>query len=256
MCTLLLIVFKNLDTENMASISEQDNLDFLLEEETDTNNCWNTEDGVQKDVPLAPLPALQPVTSSNLTNLNLNQLLALLQNSIQKKSNIDPSAGTLLDPGQNKTTVDSTGENLKENEDNDEEEDELLQNLTQEFECQEEKGFPIHKKLEKILQDLLWGAVKKENLEKIVKDVNPEIWRKFSHKTKSVDLRLQEIQKLVLKSGITVAKLTNLLYETKQNQEASMLEVTKSGIRLCADTVMLIGRGGCRISKTLVKIAK
>ena len=240
----------------MASSSEQDNLDFLLEEETDTNNCSNTEDGVQKDVPLTPLPALQPVNPNNLINLNLTQLLALLQNSIQKQSNIDPSAATLSDPGQNKTTVDSTGENLKENEDNDDEEDELLQNLTQEFECQEEKEPPIHKKLEKILQGLLWGAVKKEKLEKIVMDtlppknlkslertlVNPEIWRNFSHKTKSVDLRLQEIQKLVLKSGIIVAKIMNLLYEAKQNQEASMLEVTESCIRLCADTAMLIGQ--------------
>ena len=34
----------------------------------------------------------------------------------------------------------------------------------------------------------------------------------------------------------------NMLYEAKQNQEASMLEVTKSGIRLCADTAMLIGQ--------------
>ena len=134
----------------MASSSEQDNLDFLLEEETDTNNCSNTEDGVQKDVPLAPLPALQPVTPSNLTNLNLTQLLALLQNSIQIQSNIDPSVATLPDPTQNKTTVDSTGENLKENEDNDDEEDELLQDLTQEFECQEDRGPRIHKKLEKI----------------------------------------------------------------------------------------------------------
>ena len=32
----------------------------------------------------------------------------------------------------------------------------------------------------------------------------------------------------------------NLLYEAKQNQDGSMLEVTKSGIRLCADTAMLI----------------
>ena len=134
----------------MTSSSEQDNLDFLLEEETDTNNCSNTEDGVQKDVPLAPLPALQPVTPSNLTNLNLTQLLALLQNSIQNQSNIDPSVATLPDPTQNKTTVDSTGENLKENEDNDDEKDELLQDLTQEFECQEERGPRIHKKLEKI----------------------------------------------------------------------------------------------------------
>ena len=34
----------------------------------------------------------------------------------------------------------------------------------------------------------------------------------------------------------------NLLYEAKQNQEASMLEVKKSSIRLCADTAMLIGK--------------
>ena len=47
-----------------------------------------------------------------------------------------------------------------------------------------------------------------KNLEKTL--VNPEIWRKISHKTKSVDLRLQEIQKLVLKSGITVTKIMNL----------------------------------------------
>ena len=44
-----------------------------------------------------------------------------------------------------------------------------------------------------------------ENLEKNV--INLEIWRKISDKTKSVDFRLQEIQKLVLKSDIVVAKL-------------------------------------------------
>ena len=71
---------------------------------------------------------------------------------------------------------------------------------------------------------------------------NPEIWRKVSHKTKSVDLRPQEIQKLVLKPGIIVAKIMNMIYEDKQNQEANMLEVTKSGIRLCADTVLLTDR--------------
>ena len=120
----------------MTSSSEQDNLEFLLEEETD-NNCSNTQDDAQKDVRLAPLPALQPVTPSNLTNFSLTQLLTLLQNSIQRQSYIDPSVATLSDPGQNKNTVDSTGETLKENGDNNDEEDELLQDLTQEFECQE-----------------------------------------------------------------------------------------------------------------------
>ena len=52
-----------------------------------------------------------------------------------------------------------------------------------------------------------------ENLEKAL--VNSEIQRKTSHKTKSVDLRLQEVQKLVLKSSIIVTKIMNLLYENK-----------------------------------------
>ena len=33
-----------------------------------------------------------------------------------------------------------------------------------------------------------------------------------------------------------------MLYEARQNQEAGMLEVIKSSIRLCADTAMLIGQ--------------
>ena len=112
------------------------------------------------------------------------------------------------------------------------------------------EGIPIHKNLEKNLQDILWGVFKKEKLGKVVMDtlspknlqnleknlVNPEIWRKIYHKTNSTDLRLQEIQKLVLKYGIAVAKIMNLLYESKQNQEGSMLEVTKCGIS-CVQTL-------------------
>ena len=78
---------------------------------------------------LDPFTPLQPVTPSNFTNLNFTQLLALLRNSIQNQPNIEPLVATLSDSGQNKNTVDSTGENPKENGDNDEE-DELLQDLT------------------------------------------------------------------------------------------------------------------------------
>ena len=116
----------------MTSSSEQDNLDLLFDEEID-NNYSNTQDGAQKDVARAPLPHLQPVTPSNLTNLNLTQLLALLRNSIQNQPNIDPLGATLPDYSQNKNTVDSTGENLKGNGDSDEEKDELLQDMSQEL---------------------------------------------------------------------------------------------------------------------------
>ena len=54
-----------------------------------------------------------------------------------------------------------------------------------------------------------------DNFEKILD--NPVIWRRILL-TKSVDLRLQGIQKLVLKSGIVAAKIMNLLYEAKKNQ--------------------------------------
>ena len=88
-CEICGIILKNRDTQNMTSSSKQDNLDLLLDEETD-NNFSNTQDGAQKDVPRAPLPALQAITRSNLANLNLVQLLALLQNSIQNQPNINP----------------------------------------------------------------------------------------------------------------------------------------------------------------------
>ena len=88
---------------------------------------------------------------------------------------------------------------------------------------------PFIKKQKKKLQKLLWGVFKKEKLEMVVMDTlfpknlenlekalaNSEIWRKTSHKTKSVDLRLQEVQKLVLKSSIIVTKIMNLLCENK-----------------------------------------
>ena len=54
-----------------------------------------------------------------------------------------------------------------------------------------------------------------DNFEKFLD--NPVIWRRILL-TKSVDLRLQGIQKLVLKSGIVAAKIMNLLYEAKKNQ--------------------------------------
>ena len=138
---MLMIILKNLDTQNVTTSSKQDYLDHLLDQETN-NNCMNTQDGTLKNVSWSPLTPLQPVAPSNLINLNLSQLLALLQNSIQNQPSIDPFLATLPDSGHNKVTVDSTSKNSKGNRDSDEEEDKLLQNLLQEFECQEERGSP------------------------------------------------------------------------------------------------------------------
>ena len=61
----------------MTSSSEQDNMDLLLDEEVH-NSYSNTQNGAQKRCTSDSLPPLQPVTPSNLTNLNLTKLLALL----------------------------------------------------------------------------------------------------------------------------------------------------------------------------------
>ena len=61
----------------MTSSSEQDNMDYSLDEEVH-NSYSNTQNGTQKRCTSDPLPPLQPVTPSNLTNLNLAKLLALL----------------------------------------------------------------------------------------------------------------------------------------------------------------------------------
>ena len=96
----------------------------------------------------------------------------MLQNSIQNQPNIDPLIATLSGSGQNKNIVDSTGEIPNGNGDNDEEEDELLRNMTQEFECQEERGPHIHKKLENFTGPPV-RVFKKEKLEKVVMDTLP-----------------------------------------------------------------------------------
>ena len=74
----------------------------------------------------------------------------------------------------------------------------------------ERKEPPLNEKLTKVFQDLIWNNTKPEKVENLLKSVLPaenvegleqnkariEIWRTMSHKTKSADLKLQNMQLL------------------------------------------------------------
>ena len=98
--------------------------------------------------------------------------------------------------------------------------------------------------------------LKKEKFDNVIKDnlppknlenleptkVNPEVWRKISHKSKSFDLKLQQVQSLILKSMIITTKNLDMLYQAKIKNTVDWKEIAKSSIKLCADTAMILGK--------------
>ena len=59
-----------------------------------------------------------------------------------------------------------------------------------------------------------------DNCEKsTVPKVNPEIWSKLKHVTRSTDLRLASMQKILVKVGSAVAKSTDTLLATHADPE-------------------------------------
>ena len=131
-----------------------------------------------------------------------------------------------------------------------------MRDITQEFEFEEEKGPPVHLKLHKIMQDLIWGIFKKDKLESVIEKnlppkhsenldptkVNPEVWNKISHKTKSIDIRQQHIQSYILKGLIVATKNVDKIFQAKKNKETDWLEIAKNCIKLSADTAMILDK--------------
>ena len=131
-----------------------------------------------------------------------------------------------------------------------------MRDITQEFEFEEEKGPPVHLKLHKIMQDLIWGIFKKDKLESVIEKnlppkhlenldptkVNPEVWNKISHKTKSIDIRQQHIQSYILKVLIVATKNVDKIFQAKKNKETDWSEIAKNCIKLSADTAMILDK--------------
>ena len=72
--------------------------------------------------------------------------------------------------------------------------------------------------------------------------VNSEIWRQIAQQTKFFDLKLQNLQKLILKF-LWVSKTTNTLYEYRSEKDLTKLvALVKAIIKGSADAAVFLGK--------------
>ena len=137
-------------------------------------------------------------------------------------------------------------------------ETEYLENLTEEYERTEKRGSPIFsEKLQKLTQDLIWGIYRTEKFEQVMEEnfspesieglevskVNTEVWRKILHSTKHSDIRLQNLQNMILKNQSINCFLLESLYKgTKLTDPLELLELVKASLKKCADSAMILGK--------------
>ena len=73
--------------------------------------------------------------------------------------------------------------------------------------------------------------------------MNSEIWQQIAHQTKSFELKLQSLQKLILKSLSVLSKTANTLYEHRSDKDLTkFVALVKATIKSCADTVAFLGK--------------
>ena len=71
--------------------------------------------------------------------------------------------------------------------------------------------------------------------------MNSEIWRQITHQTESFDLKLENFQKLILKSLSVLSKTANTLYEHRSEKDLTKLvALVKATIKSCADTAVFL----------------
>ena len=78
--------------------------------------------------------------------------------------------------------------------------------------------------------------------------VNPEIWNKLKHVTRSVDLRLADMQKVLVKVGSAVAKSTDTLLVLRANPEKTSVSALGELVTHNADALALLGHVNIELS--------
>ena len=134
--------------------------------------------------------------------------------------------------------------------------DEYLNKISQDLEKWEEKGPPLNKSIAEFFQNLVYNDINIEKFENLLKEVlppkningleankvNSEIWRQIAQQTKFFDLKLQNLQKLILKF-LWVSKTTNTLYEYRSEKDLTKLvALVKAIIKGSADTAVFLGK--------------
>ena len=122
-----------------------------------------------------------------------------------------------------------------------------MQNLEK---CEERRP-PLNENIAKLVQNLVYNDINVEKLENLLKEVlspgnkngleankvNSEIWQQIAHQTKSFELKLQNLQQLILKSLSVLDKTANTLYEHRSEKELTKLvALVRATIKSCANT--------------------
>ena len=71
--------------------------------------------------------------------------------------------------------------------------------------------------------------------------MNSEIWGQIAHQTKSFDLKLQNLQKLILESLSVLSKTANTLYKHRSEKDLTKLAaLVKATIKSFVDTAVFL----------------
>lgn len=69
------------------------------------------------------------------------------------------------------------------------------------------------------------------------------MWRKITHLTKSFDIKLQNVQKLILDSLILVSNIANDLFNSRvETNQQKIKYLFKNLIKHFAETALLLGK--------------
>ena len=199
----------------MEKVDADSEIDEILKETQETNP--EGDDTSVTGTPKAP----NAQTSSSGDSPNLIEAVTLL-----KKGLIVHGTGI---SGQTDTTVISS----KPDNNTGSTYDEYLNEISEHLEKCEKRGPPLNENIAKLIENVVYNNINVEKLEIFLQKilppeningleankVNSEIWRQIAHQTKSFDLKLQNLQKLILKSLSILNKSTNILYEQRSEKD-------------------------------------